>query len=243
MILCFLFSCKKEIAPPPPPPTIDSFLLHPPPVLDSLPLPLTTGTWWKYQRLDSSVGYLTPHFDSSIELISVIGKTPYVIPVVNNTNNIIRYRYDTVFAFMLEVKNLTKGTLDTNYAVYYDSSFNVYKMKNTDNLYLTLRLPQFETKLASGSIIILPFYVLNIYTVVKSAVVSVNNKVFNGCIYTEVSGTHFYSSVDTWVYHSTTFLKPAIGFVYWSFQSEYHSQYPSNNNWSVRRLIDYHVEP
>ena len=242
IIWVLLFSCKKDSPPPPPPPPIDSFLLHPPPVTDSLPIPLTIGTWWKYQRVDSSnsygpFGYNWKNNDSSIELITVIGKTPFVDVYYEFINNIERKRYDTVNAFMLEVKNLTKGTLDTIHAFYNNAFF--YIIPNTDTFYLYKQVQPLEGTLQ--------YYIHHIpisgnTKVVNNSSVSVLNMIFDNCIYT----------VDTFSYNAgnrgngTTlknYLKPSVGFVYWEYVDYWYYYYDTNTRWYYRRLIDYHIAP
>ncbi len=249
IILCLLFSCKKDSIssqtppPPPPPPFVDSFLLHPPLVLDSLPISFTTGTWWKYQRNDSARG--TPpgfpiccvlyNIDSSIELLTVIGQVPYIVTVNEIKNNIItRTRYDTVNAFMLEVKNLTKGTLDTNYAYYYNSSFNLQGKNEFSNY---IHVPIIEgtqnISLVSG---------VETYIVKRGESITILNNSFDNCIYNEFSWWSGWP--DRTSESKKSYLKPGVGFVDWEFLHDDLNHYSgSNTNWDIRKLIDYHIAP
>lgn len=137
VILSFLFySCKKDSTPTP----------TPPPPIDSLPIPITIGTWWNYQRIDSvdlplyaGSNYNPIHYiDTSIEIITVIGKAPYE----DLANNISK-----VESILMQVQNLTKGTLDTIYAFYFNpDTYNTYFMiqSNKDNLNLLIKIPLVE---------------------------------------------------------------------------------------------------
>jgi hypothetical protein len=244
ILLCLLFSCVKFSSsttnPPPPPPVIDSFLLHPPPVLDSLPFPLTVGSWWKYQINDSTSGTgpgfsqccALLSFDSSIEITTIIGKAPYVITVNEIKNNIItRTRYDTVNAFLLEEKNLTKGIIDTNYAYYYNAFFRFSNF--------SIKVPLVEgSKITYGDNSFSSDYLLK-----KDTSIIVMNKNFDHCILKEYS--YSYSIRGGFGASQTIFLKPDIGFVYMK-DSKYQNAYntPSTQTqWGVMRLKDYHIAP
>jgi hypothetical protein len=216
---CLLFSCKKDSTPPPPPLKIDS-----------LAIPFSIGTWWKYQRFDSSVGQSPSQFDSSIELITVIGKgkLPYLT------------YWGTPESIILEVKNLTSGTVETNYASYFDTSFNI--LDSNGNLNLALKVPQMETQIPMGNYVPWSYFDINYYSVYNNITVPVFNKIFNGCTFTEVEGYRFTTSVQYFDYHSIIYLKPEIGFVYWSTQSEHIRVNPGlNHHWYVRKIIDYHI--
>ena len=244
IILCFLFACKKDNppSPPPPPPPIDSFLLHPPPVLDSLPIPLTIGTWWKYQRIDSSFSdpcYFncgTSH-DSSTELISVIGKTPIVDSAVD-THSPLRTRYDTVESFLLEVKNLTKGTLDTVHAYYYNASFFIKPHKDAFNMFIYL--PILEGKIVAK---VDPSATWDSTSVIKNLSVNVLNQNFDNCIYYNYNNYYFAGSYAE-QYYLKMYLKPGIGFVDWEYFDYWVSHYGNNTyGFYNRKLIDYYIAP
>jgi hypothetical protein len=246
IMLCLLFSCKKDNPPPPPPPPIDSFLLHPPPVLDSLPIPLTIGTWWKYQRIDSTFYKNQPldgshlrYIDSSIELITVIGESP-IVDSVQETVGPWRKRYDTVKSFMLEVKNLTKGSLDTIHAYYYNASFLIKSKKDTFNLFIYLPVLEGKAvaKAYNPSASSRDTTILN-----KNISVKVLDQNFDNCIYYYYDYSIFlgpYSESATII----TYLKSGIGFVDWEHFYTYYSHYGySISRLFYRRLIDYHVAP
>jgi hypothetical protein len=239
IISCLLFSCKKDTSssqtppPPPPPPPIDSFLLHPPSVLDSLPIPFTTGSWWKYHRVDSSLGgnpvcCVLKMIDSSIELLTVIGKAPFVVAAYEIKNNIInRTRYDTVNAFMLEMKNLTKGTLDTIYSFYYYSSLRIF------NFSITVPIIEGTKKYYS------PYESTNI--LLQNTSVNVFDKTFVNCIYNESSYSAGWPSGTNEI--KNIFLKPGIGCVYSRTEEGKYSQYERASKWYVRRILDYYIAP
>jgi hypothetical protein len=212
IIWCLNFSCKKDSPPP----------------LPTLPIPLTIGTWWKYQRIDSSehrsgFGTYIKDIDSSIELISVIGKSPFKDIYQNNS---------TVESFMLEVKNLTKGTLDTIHAFYDSTAF--YIVPNKDSFELNFNLPLLEgtRQNTNGG---------RIYQN-KNASVYLLNKTFDSCYYNEYSysaGGNYNVGIGL-----KTYLKPNVGFVYWEYIYSLYSHYGfGDTRWYYRRLIDYHIVP
>lgn len=244
-MLCLLFSCKKDSnSSQPPPPVVDSFLLHPPPVTDSLPIPLTIGTWWEYQRIDSMGDYSSISLwklqqpDSSIEQITVIGKNSIVESVTNKTD--YRTRYDTIGTYLLELKNLTKGTLDTLNAFYYLKYF-YFIPKNSDFFDISIKVPFIEGK--SGGF--QPILIMgDSIKVISNTSFNVFNKIYDGCYYTEdflFNGGGGGALIN---HNVTTYLKPKVGFVYWSVVHEFHSHYGyGSKNWGYRRLIDYHIAP
>ena len=222
---CILFSCKKESTTSTTDPIIDPVPTIP--KWDSLPFPLTKGTWWKYQRYDSSltttVGLYSAKYDSSIELITVIGLTK--IAALNNQD-----------AVLLEIKNLTKGTLDSNYAYYYNARFTI-KSANLFTKYVNLRLPQkngllmyYDTSVQYSSL----------YVNTDTSVV-VKNTVYNNCVYT--NEFEYWNWPNIFVFQSIDLMKPKLGFVYWYMQSEQKSHYVSSNTWAVRKLLDYNIMP
>jgi hypothetical protein len=245
ILSCLFFSCKKDStpSPPPPPPPIDSFLLHPPPVHDSLSIPLTTGTWWKYQRIDSIFTPSFPPFpskyiyDSSIEQITVIGKTSIVESATSYTPS-LRTRYDTVQSIMLEVKNLTKGTVDTLHAFYYINYFFI-SPANPNFFDISIKVPLVEGISVGFQPISLMRDNIKVNT---NTVYTAFNKTFDGCYYTEDFSS---TCCSEYINHNvTTYLKPNVGFVYWSVEHSDFSHYGFGTiNWGYRRLIDYHIEP
>lgn len=220
-----IFSCKKDANHTTTDPIIDSVPTSP--KWDSLPFPLTTGTWWKYQRYDSLLvttsGLYTAKFDSSIELITVMGKT--TLEKLNNQE-----------AFFLTVKNLTKGTLDTNYAYYSNAHFTI-KSSKSGTTFVNLTLPQVEGRF--------PYYdktaTYSALYVKKDTAVVLRNVKYDNCIYTNddvLSGWP-----NSYVYQSIDFMKPNLGFVYWYMQSEQKSHYVSGNTWTVRKILDFYIAP
>jgi hypothetical protein len=197
-------------------------MLHPPPVLDSLPIPFTTGSWWKYQRLDSSLGgnpvcCVLKMIDSSIELITVIGKAPYVVTAYEIKNNIInRSRYDTVNAFMLEMKNLTKGTLDTIYSYFYNSALSIF------NFSIIVPIVEGTKKYYYSSFESTDF-------VMKNVSVNVFDKTFDNCIYNEESFSGGSPIRDYGI--KNIYLKTSIGCVYSRVEQGSYSQYTRASQW------------
>jgi hypothetical protein len=246
IMLCIIFSCKKDSPPPPPPQPVDSFLLHPPPVLDSLPIPLTIGTWWKYQRIDSSTSYFNQCYcvppvsiDSCIELITVIGKTT-IVDTVQENRIFFRNRFDTIESFMLEVKNLTNATLDTIHAFYYNAQFFI--KPNKDIFRLIMHLPIAEGTQIVKTPMPYPNY-LDSINVIKNSSVNVLNQKFDNCIYYSEFYS-LYTGANSYGNHLTTYLKPGIGFVYWEYFNGSGNHYGfEDDSWYYRRLIDYHIAP
>jgi len=246
MISYVLFSCKKEnitntLSLNPRIVRIDSFLLHPTPVLDSLPIPFTTGTWWKYQRNDSATGTgpgfticcTLISFDSSIEQLTVIGKAQYVFKVNEIKNNLItRTRFDTVSAFSLELKNLTKGTIDTDYAIYYNASFLI-----TDKFFnFSINLPVVEgIKYGDKG-----FFEENI--IKKDTSIIVSNRNFENCIFSYYYA--WWGTPDRISHINYNLFKPTVGIVYCKYIDDNFNHYAGSNiSWHIRKIIDYHIEP
>jgi hypothetical protein len=150
-------------------------------------------------------------------------------------NNIItRTRYDTVSAYMLEVKNLTKGTLDTNYASYYNSYFGISPY---GSIGISIKVPLIEgTQYGSNAY-------WEVITVNKDTSVNVLNKIFNNCIH-----YHDFYSIglpDSKDYYQNIYLKPGVGIVHWEreFQQNCRACWGPNYQFFTRRLIDYHIAP
>jgi hypothetical protein len=182
--------------------------------------------------------------DSTTELITVIGKTPYFNVVYDLSKIPYRVRYDTVNAFMLEVKNLTKGTLDTNYAEYYNSTFSIFSYKTLGGPYpyFTLMLPQVDGGKGYGDGFV-PFYNFYYYNYVKKdTAVSVFDNLISSCNYTYSSGAD--NNINALINITNSFLKPKVGFVQWKIYLNQSSHYGETNTyWYYRRLIDYHIAP
>ena len=100
-------------------------------------IPLTKGNFWKYQRIDTGYVSIPPYYrsDTSIELVTYTGDT--MIRTIDPVNKL----------YILEVKNLTKGTVDTNYmAISNDAIFTIYGQWATmyDGFYQTGPLIDFN---------------------------------------------------------------------------------------------------
>ena len=215
IILCLLFSCKKDSSQP-----------------STIPIPFTKGTWWKYQRIQKLETYNNPcsgcnntsSSDSSIELITVIGKSPFFDSI-------------TVEAFVLEVKNLTKGTLDTIHAYYRNDFFYMWPIK--DEFGLMIYMPLFE-----GYSSTIPNQSSHdVAYVINNISINVFNQNFDNCINYFNSNSSFYGAYSSSM-KINTYLKSGIGFVYWEKSNSYTWHYGNGNSGSYyRRLIDYHIEP
>jgi len=236
-IYCLITSCKKDsdpisITPQPP---IDSFYLHPPPVYDSLPFPLKIGNWWKYQRFDSVGSYSNistwkARTSNSIELITIVGKLPFVFNIYSGNKN----RYDTVPSFIYETKNLTTGIIDTAYLLYYNAAFmSVSKKPYNSTLPFRIKVPIVEGQVSSS---------MDSYNNISNSAISVLNITYNGCLFTERSSSSI-PTPDGFSNHFITYLKPGIGFVDWKYDETISSHYLDvTKNYYYRKLMDYHLE-
>ena len=227
--LFFLSSCSKDS-----PNTV---------LPQRLPFPLTIGTWWKYKRADTtgdkffSLIY-PPFFDSSIEIITVIGKTKFT---------------DSVDAAILETKNITKNKLDTAYAFYYRSNFIVTSKypvninSYADKKYLNAYDMRFRLPLADGKTIV-PGNCTNCYGVYDSLFIKkdttavVLNRSFVNSTY-----TYEYTYQEgpfAQIHISESFFKNNLGFVLWKASYNRGSHYGNDApSWYVRRIIDYYIAP
>lgn len=233
-LYCFVLSCKKDSAPiSEPPPAIDSFLLHPPPVYDSLPFPIKIGNWWKYQRFDS-VGYYSnistwrATTSNCVELITVIAKQPYVF---HNYSG-VKSRFDTIPSYVFTTKNLTTGVVDTGYLLYYNAAFMCFSKKQSLKFYI--KVPIIEGQDSNDR-------ATNFNQTNRT--ITVLNKTYDRCLNTE----RYYTAVpspDGYSNHFITYLKPGIGVVDWKYDETISSHYLSvNKYYYYRMLIDYHLAP
>ena len=225
IVSCLLFSCNKNGG-------------TPKPTIDSLSIPLNIGTWWKYQRNDTSRGADGSRpvccsllfIDSSIEQITVIGKTQYIDTIADITNSIIRF--DKVNAFMLDVKNLTKGTVDTNYFFYNNDTFKI-KGKTYS---FAIKLPLVDGQQYNFG----PNVFEETYIVKKdTSMIVLNNRFDHSIFYEYVSSI---GSPDKDTKGKCIFLNPNVGFVYWKVSYGHINHYNGSNDiWFDRKLIDYHL--
>lgn len=205
------------------------------PKIDSLPFPLTIGTWWKYKRNDTTIStgnpYSPPKIDSSIEIITVVGKTKLT---------------DSVQAALLQVKNLTTGKTDTSFAFYYRSNFIVSQYKSTDlssyakAYFLRAFDMRFRLPLVDGTYKIMGYD--SIY-IKKDTTVAVLNKQFQHCLFTYESFDYFQGAFKEY-FASASFIGNNIGFLYWRALYGYKSHYGyGGDSWYVRRIMDYYIAP
>ena len=226
-----LFSCKKDNTP-----TSTS------PNIDSLPIPFKNRNWWKYQRIDSV--FAPPYAgstngwhsrDSSIELITVIGKAQYVDVAII---------MPPVESIVLEVKNLTQGTLDTIHTFYinpnYDNAYFMIRSKDTFNLPIKIPLVEGTKRIIKPG----TGFDFDDFTFYKNASVTVLNKTFDSCNYTE-DYQYYYGLHRQNGYRVKTYFKANIGFVYWEVNDDwgFDNVYINYTKFKYRRLIDYHIEP
>ena len=231
-MLCIHFSCKK-----------DGTSTQTSPNIDSLPIPFKEGTWWRYQRIDSvnyppyAGSFYTPVYsiDTSIELISVIGKAQYVDSAIVKS---------PVESIILEVKNLTKGTSDTIHAFYLNPNYNnayfiIRSNKDSFNLFIKMPLVEGSSRLLKPG----TGFDYDDFTFHKNSSVTILNKIFDGCSYTE-DFQYYYGIHKSNDYYVTTFLKPSVGLVYWEVLDILYADHAApNTKIHYRRLIDYHIEP
>lgn len=210
------------------------------PKIDSIPFPLKVGTWWKYKRADTTGYniyayptnvYLKITVDSSIEIITVVGKTSLT---------------DSVEAALLQVKNLTSGKTDTSYAFYYLSNFIVSENRPTDissyavNYYLKKNDMRFRLPLREGAYRIAPSDTIYLK---KDTTATVLNRKFPPSIFT-FERLYDFQGANSFQYGSDSFWGNNIGFLYWraSFKSHSHYGYHTDT-WYVRRIMDYYIAP
>ena len=246
IIVCFCISCSKNgiatnTSSRTDTVTVPVTTVTIPVKIDSLPFPLTMGTWWKYQRVDTAtsgsvLGPNKPITDSSTEIITLIGKIKIT---------------DSVQGFMMEVRNLSKNKKDTNYLFYYRSncivtnSFPPDITQYADSNFLAgfdlrFRLPLREGKYSIYNIYRNPF---DSVVIKKDTTLSVLNKIYPNCSYQwedySLYGGAFSNSAS-----ATSVLIKNIGFAYWQTgagNSNHYGLY--TNNWFVRRLLDYYIAP
>ena len=217
ILCCMQFSCKKESANNA--------------QIETLPIPLTTGTWWKYQRIDSTIigtySGNTIRTDSSIELITVIGKAPF-----SNAY----YNINTVDAYLLQVKNITKGSVDTIHAFYDSTAF--YIVPNKDSCYLNSTISLIDGKTQN---VYSHFPYKGFGNVLNNVSISFLGKQFDHCIYNYdalVGGGNFHINR-----YLKTYLKPSVGYVYWEYKYEWYYYNDMILKCYYRRLLDFSIAP
>lgn len=135
---------------------------------------------------------------------------------------------------MLEVQNLSKKTLDTNYLFYNNDSV---KIKGKYYNYI-IKVP-----LLDGEKIDWGTYAFSESNYVKKdTLLSLSNTLYNNSIY-----FRYWSSIyipDTQGTYKTLFLNKNVGFVYWYMQS-YKSMHNNGTYrvWFERKLIDFYIAP
>jgi hypothetical protein len=137
---------------------------------------------------------------------------------------------------MLEVKNLTKGTLDTIHAFYYNSSFFIEPHIDAFRLYI--KVPIIEGAYLNTN----PNYPYQKTNAIKNLSVSILNKIFDNCIYfedlSESGGSEYI------VHQIKTYIQPGLGIVDWEYYDLWASHYGyGDKGWYYRRLIDFHIAP
>lgn len=219
-ISIIFIACKKENGSNPNTDTIQT-----------LPIPLTIGTWWKYQRIDTTIigtyAGNTILTDSSIELITVIGKGLF---------SNLYYNINNVDAFLLQVKNITKGSIDTIHAFYDSSAFYIVPTK--DSFYLNSCISLIDGKTQN---IYSHFPYKGFGNVQKNVSISLLNKQFDNCIYNYdalIGGGNFHINRSL-----KTYLKPSVGYIYWEYKCEWYYYYDNILKYYYRRLLDYSIAP
>lgn len=218
---CIIFiACKKENGSNPNTDTIQT-----------LPIPLTTGTWWKYQRVDSTFnpGYFqSTTMDTSIEIITVIGKAAFTEA---------NYGFNRSESFLLEVRNITKKSLDTIHAFYDSSTFYIVPHKDTFFLFSNMPLMEGVSKNVYNFYPKMGFGQVN-----KNVTVSLFNKTYDNCIFYFDSLDQF-SGNRGYGHELKTYLKPGVGYVDWKYK-EFGFYYGALATRTYRRrLMDYYIAP
>ena len=117
-IILFFLSCTKKSDT-----VVDNIIKQTTPAIP-INFPLTTGTWWKYAKIDSSfiwgyqIGSSVPKYrDITVELITVAG----LIKLAVGSD-----------AYLLDIQNLTNKKRDTNYFVPVSGDFRLYTKEMID---------------------------------------------------------------------------------------------------------------
>jgi hypothetical protein len=259
-LLLFQFSCSKSDSTNPSGPTINS----PSPIPDGLSFPVTQGSYWEYQRIDSfTTNYvynvtmnLYTKADTSRELITLVGDD--LVSSIDPTKRVL----------FLEVKNLTNGSIDTNYVLYTVDRLAFFKhdISERDNSYYS-PVPPFSPNLtiyynswAKQQTIPLPvrdFYVApanqpisvdTTYTLKDTSIV-VAGTTYNSCVFADYYNRYASFAASGVGGHSQrdySFYKPGIGIVFEYFTPTY-SQGTAfdkfhGSKWTVRRLVSYKIK-
>jgi hypothetical protein len=143
-----------------------------------------------------------------------------------------------VEAAFLEIRNLTNSTIDSNFVYFFNSKFYIIG-KDTLNKHAYVFLPQIEGNNKQN----FPDGIEDI-TVNKNVSTTINNQNFIDCVYTTETIRHQNAAAPFgWLFESTTYFKPKVGYVYWKAKSDIINHYVSGNIFYVRRILDYHIEP
>lgn len=258
-LLLFQFSCSKSDNTIPQGPTINS----PSPIPDGLSFPVTQGSYWEYQRIDTSeVYYGSPipgnflYFkaDTTKEVMTLVGDT--LITEIDPIKRLLN----------LQIKNLTNGNVDTILVLYTTDRIAFYS-RNTyggGSAYFVPNPPYGVGVSTNFSIwakhetIYFPitnFYIPsnNRYTVdttfiIKDTSISTPANTFNNCIYAEYVHSHASfaaSGVGGYSQWGYTFLKPGVGIILQhilpiSSQGTAFDRFYFRT-WTVRRLVNYKI--
>jgi len=228
---------------------------------DGLQFPLKTGSWWKYQRIDTILSYhiATPVIktDTSLETITVIGDT--LLTDIDPTNRLT----------VLEIKNTTKNTTDTNYISVTATRFSLYGhqfsitsssysdplpfFKGPDEYRSWIRYVSFSLPVATSSITMdsmrkkSPLFMDTVF-IKKDTTLSVLNTSFVNCIYVyrdSYSTSFAPSGVGGGYYSHQSFIKPNAGFVFVKQEPMVSSGIVYNTyslaTWFTRRLVSFSI--
>ncbi len=251
IIMCFCIACSKNGTLNNSSSRTDSITVPVTPLnttvkIDSLPFPLTMGTWWKYQRTDtiisgSVLGPTAPKTDTSTEIITLIGKIKIT---------------DSVQGVMMEVRNLSKNKKDTNYLYYYRTNLIVAtNFPQNISLYaenkfllgneLRFRLPLLEGKYSITNNTDYGYCSCLYDTVVikKDTTITILNKTYPNTTYAWENFSQFGGAFSSSA-NSKSVRINNIGFAYWQVGSGTSNHYGVfSNGWFVRRLLDYYIAP
>jgi len=230
------------------------------PYNDGFSMPLTKGNYWKYQRIDTAKNSKFTSSDTSDEVITVVGDT--LFSSIDPINRM----------YVLQINNLTKKTLDTNFILYTkdwfalyghpsDEAGNVYIFGNIDTiiahhtvryytswaLFVQISLPANTSPFSLGSI---SLYRDTTYTRVDTSLV-LPAAVYTGSVfilrnqYTMGMGQ---SQLGGGHNEYRYFMKPGTGIIYMR-QSPYSVDGAVGaggnvffSSWYIRRLVDYKIQ-
>lgn len=254
---CVIFGSCSKTNPSPDPGSGGTTVVVP----DGLQFPLKIGSFWKYQRIDTIISYHTAtpviKTDTSFETITIIGDT--LLIAIDATSRLT----------VLQIKNTTKNTTDTNYISVTANRFSLYGhqftitsrayndpipgFKGPDEsklwvMYVSFSLPVAASSITMDSMRKKSPLGLDTVFIKKDSTLSVLNTVFLNCVYADRESytTSFApSGAGGGSYSHQSFIKPNAGFVFvkqepMAFSGDVFNTY-TLATWFTRRLVSFSI--